>query len=244
MNGVNTSYTRAAFCYLINAIVLTAEVYFIGLQPVEMFAGLIPQEHNILIAWVVFVVAFAFLTWMLVWLVRTLEKSLFKVRKKSIISFLKDGSGIIANKCDLEAYQKNASIFYGRQITKGQKEEFSDDESERFFNSCDEYIHKIGQGAACDRLYGHMEYLCLTMVELFGLCVVAVAYVLSLAFFENSALIARPLVAAFVFFAGGVICIWLYKSAVKAWVWKVQAVYDVCMNPLGQISCAKYRKTT
>lgn len=244
MNGVNASYARAAFCYLVNAVVLTAEVYFVGLLPVEMFASLIPKEHSILIAWVVLEVAFAFLTWMLLWLMRKLEDSVFKVRKKAVCSFLKDGSGIITNKSDLEAYRKNASSFFNLQRDAGQKVDFTEDQSERFFNTCYEYIHKMGQGAACDRLYGHMEYLCLTMIELFGLCIVAIIYACVLFFSGNSALIARPMVAAFVFLAGGVICIWLYKSAVKAWVWKVQAVYDVCVNPLGKTTCERYRKTS
>ena len=96
-----------------------------------MLALQISGPHNTIIAGIIIEVSFTFLSWLILEASRVLESQLFCVQREAVGTFLWEGSDIIENENDLEAYTMNAYAFFSTEgipvdmrITKEQCERF------------------------------------------------------------------------------------------------------------------------
>lgn len=159
-----------------------------------------------------------------------MESQLFCVQREAVGTFLWEGGDIIENENDLEAYTMNAYAFFStegipvdRRITKEQ--------CERFFTYSNAYIHRLKLNGASDQKYERAERLCMVAVEMALLCAVAVLFTVGAYFADQTAeTIVRSSIAIAMSLLAAYVAAVSYKSAVKAWVRNVQAVYDDCVK--------------
>ena len=230
MNTMYATGCKSILWHLVNAVILTAFLYFVGIYPIDLLALQISGPHNTIIAGIIIEVSFTFLSWLILEASRVLESQLFCVQREAVGTFLWEGSDIIKNKNDLEAYTMNAYAFFStegipvdRRITKEQ--------CERFFTYSNAYIHRLKLNGASDQKYERAERLCMVAVEMALLCAVAVLFTVGAYFADQTAeTIVRSSIAIAVSLLAAYIAAEAYKSAVKAWVCNVQAVYDDCVK--------------
>jgi len=125
MNTMYATGSKSILWHLVNAVILTAFLYFVGIYPIDLLALQISGPHNTIIAGIIIEVSFTFLSWLILEASRVLESQLFCVQREAVGTFLWEGSDIIENENDLEAYTMNAYAFFStegipvdRRITK------------------------------------------------------------------------------------------------------------------------------